>query len=214
MFYDGLKDEIKSAMVVQLFDYDTATTTFAHVANCALEINQCLEAPKPRMSASSIPKPSTSSTSNPTTVHFAVNNYVYMTNTDRQVVKGQIKLIKKDVQGHAKPMVLWNGQKEPISAPFLALKKDNSPARSSPTFMPITPPSSSRSTTTTTTKTTSGPVPMDLDSANQSCPPFTCHNYGGKGHMARECPSKGLLGHEAKIEEIISEEEESGKEDA
>ncbi|KAG9090390.1 hypothetical protein FS749_000593 [Ceratobasidium sp. UAMH 11750] len=33
LFYDGLKDEIKSAMVAQLFDYDSSTTTFAQVAN-------------------------------------------------------------------------------------------------------------------------------------------------------------------------------------
>ncbi|KAG9078981.1 hypothetical protein FS749_008957 [Ceratobasidium sp. UAMH 11750] len=154
MFYDGLKDEIKSAMVAQLFDYDATTTTFAHVANCALEIDQRLEAFKPRTSTTSNLKTTTPSATNSTTVRFAVSDYVYMTNTDGRVVKGQIKSIKKDAQGRAKPMVLWNGQKDQVSVPFSTLKKDNNPVKVSPTFVPIAPPSSR--TTTTTTKPSSG----------------------------------------------------------
>ncbi|KAG9091132.1 hypothetical protein FS749_016778 [Ceratobasidium sp. UAMH 11750] len=178
IFYNSLKDKIKSATVAQLFDYDVSTTTFAHVANQALKVNQRLEAFMPRNQSTSTSKTSTSTTPN-TAVCFVVNNYVYMTNVDGRAVKGQIESIKKDTQGHAKPMVLWNGQKDPVSVPFSSLKKDNSPVKTLSTFVPVTPLLSHPSTTTTMTKTTSSPVPMDLDSANQSHPPFNCHNCGG-----------------------------------
>ncbi|KAG8735647.1 hypothetical protein FRC10_010301 [Ceratobasidium sp. 414] len=39
MFYDGLKDEVKNAMMAQLFKYNGTTTTFSTMADRALEID-------------------------------------------------------------------------------------------------------------------------------------------------------------------------------
>ncbi|QRW24327.1 Retrotransposon gag protein [Rhizoctonia solani] len=66
-----------------------------------------------------------------------------------------------------------------------------------------------------------GPGPMDLDGRGFSN--LTCHVCGGKGHFARNCPSKPMSGHVANVEwswerpkeenriEVVSDEEELGK---
>ena len=92
------------------------------------------------------------------------------------------------------PIVKWNGVDKTEGVAFRELKKDerpifggNTPAKPDP----------------------KGPGPMDLD--GRGFANATCYHCGGKGHLAHVCPSKPLLGNEAKVEELKSDDEESGK---
>ena len=49
---------------------------------------------------------------------------------------------------------------------------------------------------------------MDLDGAGKGKAGITCNRCGGKGHFARDCPSKPMSGFEAKVEPIELDEEE------
>ncbi|GAB1526963.1 hypothetical protein RhiTH_010137 [Rhizoctonia solani] len=112
------------------------------------------------------------------------------------------------------PNVRWNGETKDTIIPFPSLKKDKRPAAAAPVkpiVAPIPIPAAN----------TKGPGPMDLD--GRGFANLTCHICGGKGHFARSCPSKPMLGHVANVEwswerpkeeswiEVVSDEEELGK---
>ncbi|QRW26576.1 Zinc finger, CCHC-type [Rhizoctonia solani] len=98
--------------------------------------------------------------------------------------------------------------------PFPSLKKDECPAAAAP-VKPIIAP------VPVLASNSKGPGPMDLD--GRGFTNLTCHVCGGKGHFARNCPSKPMSGHVANVEwswerpkeenqiEVVSDEEELGK---
>ncbi|KAF8751600.1 hypothetical protein RHS01_08305 [Rhizoctonia solani] len=105
-------------------------------------------------------------------------------------------------------------QSKDTMIPFPSLKKDKRPAAAAP-VKPIIAP------TPVLASSSKGPGPMDLD--GRGFANLTCHVCGGKGHFARNCPSKPMSGHVANVEwswerpkeenriEVVSDEEESGK---
>ena len=147
-------------------------------------------ASKPSMSSHQTNAPSTNSTS--TRVRFNPGDHVYRIK-DGPAQKGKIEAIGR-VNNMTTPIIKWNGVEKTETVPFRELKKDNRPIFGGNTPAKPDP---------------KGPGPMDLDGkgfANN-----ICYHCGGKGHMARVCPSKPISGNEAKIEELKSDDKESGK---
>jgi hypothetical protein len=208
MFYDGLKENIKDAMLSQ--NFDPHTSTFTELTNRALQIDARLEAYKPARSSITSHVTPTKSSSNtnaaPTgstpssrTSQDCLNkgDPVFMIGADGKAKKGVITSIGKNTRGFATPTVQWNGSSETVSIPFSSIKRDNKPAAT------VAAPKVDHK----------GPAPMDVDSAGKGKTVPTCNICGGRGHFAKVCPSRATSGYEATIEEEV-EEVESGKEDA
>ncbi|QRW03988.1 Retrotransposon gag protein [Ceratobasidium sp. AG-Ba] len=93
MFYKGLKDEIKMAMLSQMFNVKDDTTSGQMVVDCALLIDQHLEQFAGRTifenkNTSSSNKPAAST--NTGCEKLSVGNAVYMIGTDGHAVKGEL----------------------------------------------------------------------------------------------------------------------------
>ncbi|QRV83530.1 Retrotransposon gag protein [Ceratobasidium sp. AG-Ba] len=194
MFYEGLKDEIKMAMLSQLFDVKDNSTTGQMVVDRALLIDQHLE----QFSGRSIFEKNTSSSkdrapapTNNTREKLSSGDAVYMIGTDGRAVKGKIESIGRNNRGQVVPNVKWAGQNSTVQVPFPALKKDDRPM-SGVTRAPPPPPVLTKG---------KGPGPMELDGEKRTGG-IICLRCQGKGHMARDCPSKPISGYEAKIEEV------------
>ncbi|QRV85638.1 Retrotransposon gag protein [Ceratobasidium sp. AG-Ba] len=194
MFYEGLKDEIKMAMLSQLFDVKDNSTTGQMVVDRALLIDQHLE----QFSGRSIFEKNTSSSkdrapapTNNTREKLSSGDAVYMIGTDGRAVKGKIESIGRNNRGQVVPNVKWAGQNSTVQVPFPALKKDDRPM-SGVTRAPPPPPVLTKG---------KGPGPMELDGEKRTGG-IICLRCQGKGHMARNCPSKPISGYEAKIEEV------------
>ncbi|QRV85418.1 hypothetical protein RhiJN_27499 [Ceratobasidium sp. AG-Ba] len=128
MFYKGLKNEIKMAMLLQLFNVKDNSTTGQIVVDCALLINQHLE----QFSGRSIFEKNTSSSkdytpgpASNTRKKLSTGDAVYVIGTDGCAVKGKIESIGQNNRGQVIPNVKWAGQNLTVQVPFPALKKDN-----------------------------------------------------------------------------------------
>ncbi|QRV83566.1 hypothetical protein RhiJN_11582 [Ceratobasidium sp. AG-Ba] len=131
MFYKGLKDEIKMAMLSQLFNVQDNATTGQMVVNCALLMDQHLEQFSGwsifETKNTSLSKDCTPGSANPTCKKLSTGDSVYMIGTDGRTVKGKIESIGRNTRGQVVPNVKWAGQNSTVQVPFLALKKDNQP---------------------------------------------------------------------------------------
>jgi hypothetical protein len=202
MFYDGLSEEIINDIISQDFD-PAGNTTLHQLAERALKID------KRRRPSKKASTPSTTSSARNNNVSFASNtsnatreqlkkgDKVYMIGTDGRAKKGIIADIGKNLRGKSVPNVKWNGESSNVQVPFQNLRLDTRPTLATPLARG------------------SGPGPMELD-ANKGKATLSCHVCGGKGHFTRECPSRNVSGHEARIEEVESDssDEESLKDDA
>ncbi|QRW20000.1 Retrotransposon gag protein [Rhizoctonia solani] len=217
-YYDGLKNEIKDIMLSTMFQwrrataqqvYDKAEEIANHIESTRLS-NPSTSGPTTRTTSTAVP------TSNPTPTRTRLNvgDNVYMIDpTTCRAKKGAITSIVRTTSGNM-PNVRWNGETKDTMIPFPSLKKDKRPATAA-TVKPIIDP------TPVLASNSKGPGPMDLD--GRGFANLTCHVCGGKGHFARNCPSKPMSGHVANVEwswekpkeenwiEVVSNEEESGK---
>ncbi|GAB1526386.1 hypothetical protein RhiTH_009553 [Rhizoctonia solani] len=216
-YYNGLKNEIKDIMLSTMFQWRCATAQ--QVYDKAEEIANHIESTRlSNPSASTICATPTVSTSNPnsppTRTCLNVGDNVYMIDpTTCRAKKGAITSIVCTTSGNM-PNVRWNGETKDTMVPFPSLKKDERPAAAAP-IKPIIAP------TPVLASNSKGPGPMDLD--GRGFANLTCHVCGGKGHFARNCPSKPMSRHVANVEwswerpkeesqiEVVSDEEESGK---
>ncbi|QRW09679.1 Retrotransposon gag protein [Ceratobasidium sp. AG-Ba] len=190
MFYEGLRDEIKMAMLSQLFDVKDSATTGQMVVDRALLIDQHLE----QFSGRTIFETKNTSSSkdrNPAPIN--------------ATLKGKIESIGRNNRGQVVPNVKWTGQNSTVQVPFPALKKDDRPT-SGVARAPPPPPGLAKG---------KGPGPMELDGEKRTGG-IICLRCQGKGHMARDCPSKPISGYKAKIEEVKEpdSDNESVKDDA
>ncbi|QRV95266.1 Retrotransposon gag protein [Ceratobasidium sp. AG-Ba] len=194
MFYEGLKDEIKMAMLSQLFDVKDNITTGQMVIDRALLIDQHLEQFLGRSifeNKNSSPNNRAAAPANPTREKLTSGDAVYMIGMDGRAVKGKIESIGRNNRGQVVPNVKWAGQISTVQVPFPALKKDDRPSAGT-SRAPPPPPALAKG---------KGPGPMELDGKRRSGG-ITCLRCQGKGHMARDCPSKPISGFEAQIEEV------------
>ncbi|GAB1524410.1 hypothetical protein RhiTH_007564 [Rhizoctonia solani] len=158
--------------------------------------------------------PTSTSNITPTCTRLNVGDNVYMIDpTTCRAKKGAITSIVQTTSGNM-PNVRWNGETKDTMIPFPSLKKDERPAAATPVKTIIAP-------TPVLASNSKGPGPMDLD--GRGFANLTCHVCGGKGHFARNCPSKPMSGHVASVEwswerpkeesqiEVVSDEEELGK---
>ncbi|QRV84431.1 Retrotransposon gag protein [Ceratobasidium sp. AG-Ba] len=173
MFYEGLKDEIKMAMLSQLFDVKDNSTTGQMVVDRALLIDQHLE----QFSGRSIFEKNTSSSkdrapapTNNTREKLSSGDAVYMIGTDGRAVKGKIESIGRNNRGQVVPNVKWAGQNSTVQVPFPALKKDDRPM-SGVTRAPPPPPVLTKG---------KGPGPMELDGEKRTGG-IICLRCQGKG---------------------------------
>ncbi|GAB1527326.1 hypothetical protein RhiTH_010501 [Rhizoctonia solani] len=217
-YYDGLKNDIKDIMLSTMFQWRRATAQ--QVYDKAEEIANHIEstrlsnpsAPTTRPISTAVPTSTSSPT--PTRTRLNVGDNVYMIDpTTWRAKKGAITSIVRTTSGNM-PNVRWNGETKDTMIPFPSLKKDERPAAAAP-VKPIIAP------TPVLASNSKGPGPMDLD--GRGFANLTCHVCGGKGHFARNCPSKPMSGHVANVEwswerpkeesriEVVSDEEESGK---
>ncbi|QRV96919.1 hypothetical protein RhiJN_24937 [Ceratobasidium sp. AG-Ba] len=195
MFYKGLKDEIKMAMLSQLFDVKDNTTMGKMVVDRALLIDQHLEEFSSRTifenkNTSSSNNCAATSTNQPRE-KLSLGDAVYMIGMDGRAVKGKIESIGRNNRGQVVPNVKWVGQNSTVQVPFPALKKDDRPSTST-SRAPPPPPALAKG---------KGPGPMELDSERRTGG-IICLRWQGKGHMAGDCPSKPISGFEAQIEEV------------
>ena len=201
MFYDGLAVEIKKMMVSQ--DYDHSTVSYDLLMAKALQIDSHLDAFKVQNKATSSNTGSGSKSGNKSSTatlgapgnKLSVGDHVYQLK-DNKAVKGKIVKVGKNAKGKEMPMVQWDdGTSSAVK--FKSLKLDSYPLLGT-SSTPAPKPSSS-----------SGPAPMDLDSATsgKSKGVFTCHNCGGRGHMAAQCPSKKAISGATAEEESSSDSE-------
>ncbi|QRW00980.1 Zinc finger, CCHC-type [Ceratobasidium sp. AG-Ba] len=195
MFYEGLKDEIKMAMLLQLFDVKDNATTGQMVVDRALLIDQHLEQFSGRTifenKNTSLGNNRTTTSTNQPREELSSGDAVYMIGTDGRAVKGKIESIGRNSRGQVVPNVKWAGQNSTVQVPFPALKKDDRPSTGT-SGAPPPPPALAKG---------KGPGPMELDGERRSGG-ITCLRCQGKGHMARDCPSKPISGFEAQIEEV------------
>jgi hypothetical protein len=207
MSYDGLKENIKDAMLSQNFNPHTSALT--ELTNRALQIDTRLEAYKPARSSTTTHAALTKNSSNthaaPSTstplLHALQDrlnkgDLVFMIGADGKAKKGVITNIGKNAHGFATPTVQWNRSSETVSIPFGSIKRDNRPSTA------VTSPKADLK----------GPGPMDIDSAGKGKTVPTCNICRGKGHFAKVCPSCATSGYDAAIEEE-GKEIETGKED-
>ncbi|KAF8747079.1 Retrotransposon gag protein [Rhizoctonia solani] len=196
-YYDGLKNDIKDIMLSTMFQWRRATAQ--QVYDKAEEIANHIESTRlsnpsvPTARLSSNAAPTTISNPTPTCTRLNVGDNVYMIDPTTRRAKKETK---------------------DTMIPFPSLKKDERPAAAAPVKSIIAP-------TPVLASNPKGPGPMDLD--GRGFANLTCHVCGGKGHFARNCPSKPMSGHVANIEwswerpkeenqiEVVSDEEELGK---
>ncbi|GAB1525254.1 hypothetical protein RhiTH_008412 [Rhizoctonia solani] len=216
-YYNGLKNKIKDIMLSTMFQWHCATAQ--QVYDKAEEIanhieSTCLSNPSAStICATSNIVPTSNSNPTPTCTCLNVGDNVYMIDpTTRRAKKGAITSIVCTTSGNI-PNVWWNGESKDTMIPFPSLKKDERPALATP-VKPIVAP-------VPVLATSKGPGPMDLD--GRGFANLTCHVCSGKGHFARNCPSKPMSGHVANVEwswerpkeenwiEVVSDEEELGK---
>ncbi|QRV79976.1 Transposon Tf2-12 polyprotein [Ceratobasidium sp. AG-Ba] len=113
MFYKGLKDEIKMAMLSQLFDIEDDSTTGQMVVDHALLIDQYRE----QFSGQSMfdnkntssSKDHTVAPTNNTCKKLLLGDAVYMIVMDGCAVKRKIESIGQNNQGQVVPNVKWAG---------------------------------------------------------------------------------------------------------
>ncbi|QRV99032.1 Zinc finger, CCHC-type [Ceratobasidium sp. AG-Ba] len=181
------------AMLSQLFDVKDNSTTGQMVVDRALLIDQHLE----QFSGRTIFENKNTSTnnraapSNQPREKLSSGDAVCMIGTDGRAVKGKIESIGRNNRGQVVPNVKWAGQNSTVQVPFPALKKDDRPSAGT-SRAPPPPPALAKG---------KGPGPMELDGERRSGG-ITCLRCQGKGHMARDCPSKPISGFEAQIEEV------------
>ncbi|KAF8748610.1 Retrotransposon gag protein [Rhizoctonia solani] len=204
-YYDGLKNEIKDIMLSTMFQWRRATAQ--QVYDKAEEIANHIESTRlSHPSASSLTTRAPSNvisqatpTSTSTRTRLNVGDNVYMIDpTTRRAKKGAITSIIR-------------------TTAVTCQTSDERPVATAP-VKPIIAP------TPVLASNSKGPGPMDLD--GRGFTNLTCHVCGGKGHFARNCPSKPMSGHVANIEwswerpkeenriEVVSDDEESGKGEA
>ncbi|QRW06299.1 Retrotransposon gag protein [Ceratobasidium sp. AG-Ba] len=127
MFYEGLKDEIKMAMLSQLFGVKDNATTGQMVVDRALLIDQHLEQFSGRSifetKSTSSSKDRAPASTNNTREKLSTGDAVYMIGTDGRAVKGKIESIGRNNRGQVVPNVKWAGQNSTVQVPFPALKK-------------------------------------------------------------------------------------------
>jgi hypothetical protein len=199
MFYDGLKREIKDMMLSQNFDPTGNNTTFQNVSDKALEIDARLMAYNRETTGqkSTTKKETETLRSQGNREKFSVGDHVYMMGTDGKAKKGKISAINKNAKGVTMPTVIWDGTTGGVQLPFRSISKDSRPNND---FKP-------------SKKDNKGPAPMDLDNAGKGKGKIICNRCGGKGHIAKECPSTPMSGHEINSDEG-SDDDESVKDDA
>ncbi|GAB1527452.1 hypothetical protein RhiTH_010627 [Rhizoctonia solani] len=216
-YYDGLKNKIKDIMLSTMFQWRCATAQ--QVYNKAEEIanhieSTCLSNPSAStICATSNVVPTSNANPTPNCTHLNVGDNVYMIDpTTCCAKKGAITSILCTTSSNM-PNVRWNGETKDTMIPFPSLKKDERPAAAAP-VKPIVAP------VPVLASNSKGPGPMDLD--GRGFTNLTCHVCSGKGHFARNCPSKPMSGHVANVKwswerpkeenqiEVVSDEE-SGK---
>jgi hypothetical protein len=190
MFYDGLNQEIREDMLAQDFE-PAGNTTFLEIAERALRIDRRRQLHKHEKSKSSSNTPtnkttsfasaSSASNSQPPRDRLSKGDSVYMLQADGKAKKGKITDISKNSKGIATPSVTWNSEKTPVQIPFNTIRRDNRPAPAPSPFSQMPSPP----------KDPKGPGPMDIDTAGGKAK-IVCHMCGGKGHFAKECPSRAL----------------------
>ncbi|QRV99065.1 Retrotransposon gag protein [Ceratobasidium sp. AG-Ba] len=190
MFYDGLNESIKAHMLAQLFDPQDAATTFQDVADRALEIDLRVEAYNSQANKSFKSESKGQTSSQTGREKLSTGDAVYMIGTDGRAVKGKIESIGRNARGQVTPNVKWAGQNTTVQVLFPALKKDDRPMTGTSRAPPPPPLAKGK-----------GPGPMELDGERRKGE-ITCLRCQGKGHMARDCPSKPISGFEARIEEV------------
>ncbi|QRV96831.1 Retrotransposon gag protein [Ceratobasidium sp. AG-Ba] len=204
MFYDGLNETIKAHMLAQLFDPQDAATTFQDVADQALEIDLQVKAYNSQSNKTFKSENKGQTSSNRSREKLSTGDAVYMIGTDGRAVKGKIESIGRNSCGQVTPNVKWVGQNSTVQVPFPALKKDDRPM-AGPSHAPPPPPLAKGK----------GPGPMEVDRERRKGE-ITCLHCQGKGHIARDCPSKPISGFEARVEEVKEPDldDESVKDDA
>ncbi|QRV97859.1 Zinc finger, CCHC-type [Ceratobasidium sp. AG-Ba] len=190
MFYDGLNETIKAHMLAQLFDPQDPATTFQDVADRALKIDLQVEAYNSQTNKSFKSESKGQTSSSAGREKLSTGDAVYMIGTDGRAVKGKIESIGRNARGQVTPNVKWVGQNSTVQVPFPALKKDHCPMTGTSCAPPPPPLAKGK-----------GPGPMELDGERRKGE-ITCLQCQGKGHMARDCPSKPISGFEARIEEV------------
>ncbi|QRV91920.1 Retrotransposon gag protein [Ceratobasidium sp. AG-Ba] len=190
MFYDGLNKTIKAHMLAQLFDPQDAATTFQDVADRALEIDLRVEAYNSQTNKPFKSENKAQTSNNSGREKLSTGDAVYMIGTDGHAVKGKIESIGRNSRGQVTPNVKWAGQSSTVQVPFPALKKDDRPMTGTSRAPPPPPLAKGK-----------GPGPMELDGERRKGE-ITCLRCQGKGHMARDCPSKPISGFEARVEEV------------
>ncbi|QRW26436.1 Retrotransposon gag protein [Rhizoctonia solani] len=217
-YYNGLKNEIKDIMLSTMFQWHRATAQQVYdkaeeIAN-HIESTRLSNPPASTICATSTVVPTSNPNSPPTHTCLNVGDNVYMVDpTTCRAKKGAITSIVCTTSGNM-PNVRWNRESKDTMIPFPSLKKDERPAAAVP-VKPILAP------TPVLASNSKGPVPMDLD--GRGLANLTCHVCSGKGHFARNCPSKPMSGHVANVKwswerpkeesqiEVVSNEEELGK---
>ncbi|QRW23396.1 Retrotransposon gag protein [Rhizoctonia solani] len=200
-YYDGLKNDIKDIMLSTMFQWRRATAQ--QVYDKAEEIanhieSTCLSNPSvstTRTTSSTVPTSTSTSNPTPACTRLNVGDNVYMIDptTCRAKKRRYHFYCSNNLRQHA---------------------KHERPAAAAPVKSIIAP-------TPILASNSKGPGPMDLD--GRGFANLTCHVCGGKGHFARNCPSKPMSGHVANVEwswerpkeesriEVVSDEEELGK---
>ncbi|KAG8739197.1 hypothetical protein FRC12_016400 [Ceratobasidium sp. 428] len=190
-------------MLNQGYEPYAATTTLQNVIDRALYIDACIDAYKPTKKSnqlSSNQRTAGPSNNNPQDI-LAKGDNVYMYGQDGKTVKGKIIDISKGPDGKNIPTVQWQGNCGTSQMPFPALKRDTRAGNTSNTGTNRVPPPPP-------TRDTRGPGPMDLDANGKGKGSIYCNNCKGKGHFAKDCPSKPMSGFAVEVEELKSDEEE------
>ncbi|KAG8725229.1 hypothetical protein FRC12_003104 [Ceratobasidium sp. 428] len=203
LIYDKLSDYIKDAMLNQGYDPYAPTTTLQNVMDRALYIDARIDAYKPTKRSNQLS--SNQRTTGPSNSNqqdkLAKGDNVYMYGQDRRTVKGKIIDISKGPDGKNVPTVQWQGNRGTSQMPFPALKQDTRTGNTGnigTNRVPPPPP----------TRDTRGPGPMDLDANSKGKGSMYCNNCKGKGHFAKDCPSKPMSGFAVEVEEPKSDKEE------
>jgi hypothetical protein len=142
MFYKGLKPKIRETMVLQDFDPLDPNTTFEVLTDCALRIDQRLEAIEPSRKvvvqtqpAKSVLTPSSAAPGS-AWEKLTVGDAVFMIGSDGKAKKGKITAISRDNFGKVNPVVQWNGSSDKVRIPFSSLKKRTATPKPIPTLQP------------------------------------------------------------------------------